>query len=338
MKVTKDMIDPQLLRMGKLMDLMMRPNSLTEEKVRKQAENPPVMMTLVEKMLPAPKGLQTEERWIPRDDGSQMRIVVRKPLEPKEGVPGILHLHGGGYFAGNPDIDMHGARYIEISDCVIVSPAYRRSVEAPYPAALEDCYTALLWLKDNAAELGVRDDQLIATGESAGGGLTAATTLYARDKGEVNIAFQMPLFPMIDDRNNSESAKDNDAPIWNEHTNELGWRLYLGDLSGSGDIPPYAAPARATNHAGLPPTYTYVGAIDPFCSETVDYIEKLKSAAVSAEVDVYEGAYHGFDLVKKADVTKRAHENLYAWFETAVQEYTAPQRETENEATSLEEA
>ena len=331
MKVTKDMIDPQLRMMGKLMDLIMRPNSQTEERIRKQAENPPFFMTLIEKMLPAPKGVETEDRWIPREDGSQMRVLIRKPLEPKEGVPGMLHIHGGGYHSGNPDIDMHGARYIEVSDCVIVSPAYRRSVEAPYPAALEDCYTALLWLKENAAELGVRDDQIIVTGESAGGGLTAATTLYARDKGEVNIAFQMPLFPMIDDRNNSESAKDNDGPIWNAHTNELGWKLYLGDLWGRDDVPGYAAPARATDYSGLPPTYTYVGAIDPFATETVEYVESLKAAGVEAELDVYEGAYHAFDLVKRAKVTKRAHERLYQWFETAIQAYTAPQHRTEAE-------
>lgn len=332
MRVTRDMIDPQLRTMGKMMDLLMRPNSQTEQRVRKLAENPPLYMKLLEKMLPGPKGLQIEERHIPRDDGTQMRVLVRKPLEPREGVPGILHIHGGGYHSGNPDVDMHGTRYIEISDCVIVSPAYRRSVQAPYPAALEDCYTALLWLKENAAELGVRDDQIIVTGESAGGGLTAALTLYARDKGEVNIAFQMPLFPMIDDRNNSESAMNNDAPIWNAHTNEIGWKLYLGELWGKSDVPGYAAPARATDYSGLPPTYTYVGAIDPFATETVEYVEKLKSAGVTADVDVYEGAYHGFDLVKKADVTKRAHDKLYSWFESAVQQHTAPQRQTEGEA------
>lgn len=334
MKVTRDMVDPQLRTMGKVMDLMMRPNSQTEESVRKQALNPPFYMTLIEKMLPKPKGVQVEERFIPREDGSQLRVLIRRPLEPKQGVPGILHIHGGGYHSGTPETEFHGAHYIKRSDCVMVSPAYRRSVEAPYPAALEDCFTALLWLKNNAAELGVRDDQIIVTGESAGGGLTAALTLYARDKGEVNIAFQMPLFPMIDDRNDSESAKDNDAHIWNAHTNEIGWKLYLGDLWGTDDIPAYAAPARATDYSGLPPTYTYVGAIDPFATETIEYVQNLQAAGVDAELDVYEGAYHGFDLVKRADVTKRAHEKLYSWFESAVQQYTAPQRQAEGESAS----
>lgn len=321
MKVTRDMIDPQLRLAGAFFKLL---GSSTVEKVRKQAENPPLIMKFFDKLMPTPKGIQIDERWIPRDDGSQLRILIMKPLEPKKDVLGLLEIHGGGYFMGTPDVGF-AQQYIEVSDCVVVSPDYRLSVEAPYPAALEDCYTALLWLKENADSLGVREDQIAVTGGSAGGGLTAALTMYARDKGEVNIAFQMPLFPMIDDRNNTESAKDNDAPLWNAVSNETGWTLYLGDLYGTDDIPPYAAPARATDYSGLPPTYTYVGAIDPFCSETITYAENLKAAGVPAEFDVYEGAYHGFDIVKKADVTKRAHQRLLEWFQEAVQEYRAPQ-------------
>ena len=325
MRVTIDMIDPQLRLMGGVLEFMLGKRMRTVEGVRKTAEKPGLVMWLARNLSPKPKGYQVEERWIPRPEGPDMRILIRKPLEPKEGVPGILHIHGGGYHMGEPEGDMHSAGYIALSDGVIVSPAYRLSVEEPYPAALEDCYTALVWLRDNAPMLGVRDDQLIVTGESAGGGLTAATTLYARDKGDVNIAFQMPLFPMIDDRNNSFSAKDNDAPLWNATTNEVGWKLYLGDLWGTDEIPAYAAPARATDYSGLPPTYTYVGAVDPFCSETEEYIANLQAAGVDAELDVYAGCYHGFDAVKKADVTKQAHQTLFSWFESALGRYTAPQ-------------
>ena len=325
MKVTRKMIDPQLRFMGMVLDLLIRPGSFTEEKLRRRAVKPSLLNKVGGWLVPAPEGIQVEKRLIPRGDGTQLEIHIKRPLTPRENVPGILHLHGGGYFGGSPNEDLHGSRYVEMSNCVIVSPDYRRSVEAPYPAALEDCYTALLWLKDNAAELGVRDDQLIVTGESAGGGLTAATTLYARDKGEVNIAFQMPLVPMIDDRNNSESAMDNNAPIFNQHSSEIAWKLYLGDLWGTEDVPYHAAPARATDYSGLPPTYTYVGAIDPFCSETIEYVENLKQAGVAAEIDVYEGAYHGFEAVKNSDVAKKARERLYEWFMKALKEYTAPQ-------------
>ena len=226
---------------------------------------------------------------------------------------------------GDADMGFSFQPYIEASDCVIVSPEYRLSVEAPYPAALEDCYTALLWMKDNAGSLGIRDDQIAVAGESAGGGLTAATTLYARDKGEVNVAFQMPLYPMIDDRNNTDSAKDNDAPLWDSVTNEVGWKIYLGDLWGTDKVPAYAAPARATDYSGLPPTYTYVGSVEPFHDETVTYVENLKAAGVPAEIDVYDGAWHGFTLVKKADLSKTANQRHIEWFKKAVSEYFAPQ-------------
>ena len=325
MRVTNKMIDPQLRFTGRMFKLMLGKKFESVEGVRKRAENPGLLDKLISRMVPKPRGFHVEERWIPRPDGEDMRILVRKPLHPQTNVAGILHIHGGGYHMGEPELDMHSAKYIELGNCVIVSPEYRLSVEAPYPAALEDCYTALLWLKESATSLGVRDDQIAVTGESAGGGLTAATTLYARDKAEVNVAFQMPLFPMIDDRNNSHSAKDNNAPGWNAAANEVGWKLYLGELWGTDRVPAYAAPARATDYAGLPPTYTYVGTLDPFCSETEDYIANLQASGVPAELDVYEGAYHGFDVAKRADVTKQAHKNLYKWFQEALQQHTAPQ-------------
>src|SRR5690606_30824760 len=131
-------------------------------------------------------------------------------------VPGVLWIHGGGYAQGVPEMshDMY-RQLIGTRDCVIVAPDYRLSIDAPYPAALEDCYEVLLWMKDHAQELGIRSDQLMVGGESAGGGLTAALAMYARDRGEVNLAFQMPLYPMIDDRMVTESAGDNNAYVWN---------------------------------------------------------------------------------------------------------------------------
>ncbi len=152
---------------------------------------------------------------------------------------------------------------------VVVSPYYTLSVDKPYPAALDDCYVSLLWLKDNGERYGVRSDQIFIGGDSAGGGLTAALSLYARDKGEVNIAFQMPLYPMLDDRT-TVSSSDNMAPVWNEKSNENGWELYLGGLYGMADVPAYAAPARATDYSGLPPTCSFVGSVEPFLDETND--------------------------------------------------------------------
>lgn len=149
------------------------------------------------------------------------------------------------------------------------------SIDAPYPAALYDCYDALLWMKQKSTELKIRSNQIAVGGESAGGGLAAALTLYARDKKEVNIAFQIPLYPMIDDRNKTASALDNNAPIWNSRTNGWAWKLYLGDYYGK-DVPSYAAAARATDYSGLPPTITFVGELEPFRDEVITYVNHFK--------------------------------------------------------------
>lgn len=274
------------------------------------------------------KTMQFESKWISRKDGSKMRICIFKPLRPKENVPGILWLHGGGYAIGMPEQAQYMAKkFIEVSSCVVVAPEYTLSVEAPYPAALEDSYEALLWMKNHDKELGIRADQLMVGGDSAGGGLTAATTLYARDKGEVAVAFQMPLYPMLDDRMTSESAKDNNAPVWDSKSNFAAWRLYLGNLFGTLNVPCYAAPARAEDYSKLPPTATFVGELEPFRDETIQYVENLKKAGVAVHFEIYKGCYHAFEqMCPKAKISQKAISFLVDSFTYAVDHYFAMQK------------
>ena len=145
----------------------------------------------------------------------------------------------------------------------------------------------------------MREDQLLVMGMSAGGGLTAAVSLMARDRGDVRIAHQLPLYPMIDHRMVTESSRDNDAPVWGSRHNRIAWDLYLGGLAG-GDVPKYASPALETDCAGLPPTTTFVGDLDPFLDETVAYVESLRAAGVPVELRRYPGCYHGFDRSARA--------------------------------------
>lgn len=177
---------------------------------------------------------------------------------------------------------------------VVISPEYRLAGRAPYPAALDDCYKALLFLKNNAAELGCNEDQIMVGGESAGGGLTAALCIYARDKKEVKIAFQMPLYPMLDDRD-TESSKDNHGISWNTKRNHAAWKKYLSNVTG--DIPSYAVPARETDYSNLPPAYTFVGNKEAFYIETLEYVDNLNKAGVKAKVDVYPSGFHAFDML-----------------------------------------
>ena len=188
-------------------------------------------------------------------------------------------------------------------------------MEKPVACTMEDA----MKIKAMADEY---DGRIMVGGESAGGGLTAALCMYARDKSSVNIAYQMPLYPMLDDRD-TESSRDNHAPIWNTKRNHAAWKLYLKGLT---DIPPYAAPARQTDYTDLPPTYTFVGDIEPFYCETLTYIENLKAAGVEASVDVYPNWFHAYDMFFpfKA-VAKQAIAKFEKQFCYAAEHYFAPQ-------------
>ncbi len=275
--------------------------------------------------------IRYEQIWISRDGSqpvdSKLRLCVYRPPEPVVNAPGILWMHGGGYGLGIPEVDEGTFRdFIEQSGCVIVSPDYCLSVDNPYPAALEDCYAALLWLRDHASSLGVCKDQLMVGGNSAGGGLAAALTIYARDKGEVSIAFQMPIYPMLDDRMMTKSSRDNDAPVWNTRSNETGWKLYLGSLYGTEEVTAYAAPARLNDFRDLPPAFTFVGSIEPFCDETVDYMERLKAAGVPVTYKVFDGCYHAFDIIsKQSSPAIEAKTWMMESFRYAVENYFAEQ-------------
>lgn len=261
-----------------------------------------------------------ESRKIP-STGRDIEVLILRPLKnarPKEKTPGILWIHGGGYRTGMAKmIYMSRAmNLVKKYGAVVITPDYRLSVEAPYPAALEDCYATLKYLKDHTEEWGINSSQLMVGGESAGGGLTAALCMYARDKGEVNIAYQMPLYPMIDNED-TESSKDNHTPIWNTRKNHSAWKLYLRGLEGK-KVPAYAAPARQSDYSNLPPAYTFVGDIEPFYCEALSYIDNLQKAGVEAKVDVYPGCFHAFDMmmpfskVSKVAIAEFERQYLYA--------------------------
>ena len=146
----------------------------------------------------------------------------------------------------------------------------------------------------------------------------------ARDLGEVNIAFQMPLYPMLDDRETA-SSRDNHAPVWNTRTNRFAWKHYLRDLGGT-TPPSYAAPARETNYARLPPAYTYVGTAEPFYCETLEYVANLKRAGIEASVDLYPHWFHAYDMLlpftRKSREAVQRFEERYLY---ATEHYFAPQ-------------
>ena len=248
----------------------------------------------------------------------KQKLIVLSPKYHTEPLPGILWIHGGGYMLGMASM-VHVSRGKELAKkygAVVISPAYRLAWQAPYPAALEDCYDALLYMWNHADDLGIDRNRIIVGGESAGGGLAAALCMYARDQGVVKIAMQIPLYPMLDCFD-TESSKDNHGRVWNTRKNHLGWKYYLGKLSGQTEIPVYASAARETDYHGLPKCYTFVCEGEPFYQETLDYIQHLKDAGVMAEVDVYPGNIHAFDMLCPwLPTSKQARETLCRTYQT----------------------
>ena len=274
-----------------------------------------------------PDHVKTEYIRIPVQ-GKQLRVLVCRPIERKGKAPGVLWLHGGGYMTGMPEM-VYMSRAIDlVTACgaVVISPAYTLSYKAPYPKALNECHEVLLYMKEQADILGIRSDQIMVGGESAGGGLCAALCMLAKDCQSVNIAFQMPLYPMLDCMDTA-SSKDNHEKIWNTHRNHMAWSIYLRSLKKETDIPCYASPARRENYEGLPPCYTFVGDIEPFYEEALTYICNLRNAGVPAFVDVYKDFYHAYDMMHpETEEVKQARKRFISAFRQACQTYCAPQK------------
>ncbi|MBQ9948836.1 MAG: alpha/beta hydrolase [Oscillospiraceae bacterium] len=321
MKITPEMIRPELRLMGGVIRKVM---PVFDEKGLRSANK---MHRLFSEGRSFSLKVNCEQVWLDRPDGSKLRVCVYTGKKKTGSCVGLLWMHGGGYGLGLPEQDIRFIEnFIAAADCVVVAPDYRKSVDAPYPAALEDCYQALLWMRDNCGRYNIRSNQLFVGGDSAGGGLAAAVSLYARDRGEVSIAFQMPLYPMIDDRMITESSQDNDAPVWNSKSNLLSWKLYLGELYGSDSVPIYAAPARADDLSDLPPTLTFVGGLEPFRDETIEFVRKLRASGVRVAFRLYKGCYHAFDIMRpNSKVGKSATGFLLKGFRYAVRNFTREQ-------------
>jgi acetyl esterase/lipase len=253
--------------------------------------------------------VSTEDRRVPGPAGApDVMVRMYRPTDPTGELPGLYWIHGGGMILGNVDQDDLACKaYAEQLGCVVVSVEYRLAPEHPHPAPVEDCYAGLKWMGEHTRELGLEPTRIALAGASAGGGLAAATALVARDRGGPALACQVLIYPMLDDRNTTPSSHEfAGIPGWGREANISGWTALLGDRVGTADVSPYAAPARATDLANLPPALLQVGELEVFRDESIDYALRLLQAGVPTELHVYPGAYHGCDVfVPNASVSRR---------------------------------
>jgi acetyl esterase/lipase len=218
----------------------------------------------------------------------------------------VFEIHGGGFLMGS--IEMMDA-WCQVAAAtlavVVVSVEYRLAPEHPFPAGIEDCYAALCWTAQHAAEIGVDAARIAIAGQSAGGGLAAGTALLARDRGFPALRFQLLEIPELDDRLDTPSMLAfTDTPLWNRPNAVWSWKHYLG-ANHAGEVSSYAAPARAEDLTGLPPAYVSTMEFDPLRDEGILYALRLLQAGVPVELHNFPGTFHGSGMIASADVSQR---------------------------------
>lgn len=241
---------------------------------------------LIRKKLPSNGAIETI------NENVSVRIFRPKTLETP--VPALLWLHGGGYVMGHAGLsDGFCSRITDELGIITISVEYRLAPEHPFPAGLEDAYSALIWL----SKLQEVDSRQIAIGgESGGGGLAASLALLARNRGEITPIFQLLAYPMIDNQTGTRTDVDpHSLRLVSVDAARHAWRLYLKNVSDN-KIPPLAVPARYKDLSNLPPAWIGVGTNDLFHDENVVYAQRLREAGIPCTLYVAPGAYHAFDL------------------------------------------
>src|SRR6201994_3586370 len=213
--------------------------------------------------VPPNPNVTSEDRSVPGPDGApDIKVRIYRPVDATGTLPGIYYIHGGGMILGDLDgEDAVAASICEHADTVVVSVEYRLGPQHPSPAP--------------------------------GGAPTTPIPIPARDRGGPAIRFQMPIYPMIDDRNETPSSHEiTDVGLWDRAGNVEAWKWYLGD----GKADQYAAPARAEDLAALPPTFIDVGTVDLFRDEDIAFAQRLMQAGVPTELHVNPGSYHAAEV------------------------------------------
>jgi len=290
----RDRLDPELV--GPLDGIMEATGGFSLKDIPATRAMVAGMLEAMAAEAPPFPGVTTEDTQA-HANGHAVDVRIYKPGSLGADAPALLWMHPGGYVIGSIGLDDLLCRQIAKDvGCVVVSVEYRLAPEHPYPAALDDCYTALQWLNADSARLGIDSQRIAVGGSSAGGGLAAALALRARDAGVAQPCFQLLIYPAINDANVEQaSASVPENLFWSRENSLIGWRAYLEGRQGGRDVPAYAAAIRAQDLSGLPPAHIAVGALDMFVRDCTDYANALIGAGVATSLSVYPGAFHAFD-------------------------------------------
>ncbi|MDR1077152.1 MAG: alpha/beta hydrolase [Propionibacteriaceae bacterium] len=244
---------------------------------------------------PPPDSVKATVLWLPGPDGAPPVMVKVHRTESDRPRPGLLFIHGGGWSTGGadwPESDAECGWLAHEADLVVISVEYRLAPEHPYPAGLLDCYAALQQVVANADLLGLDPTRLAIGGGSAGGNLSAAVALKARDEAGPALQLQLLEAPALDLTLGSASVHQWDAefPAVAQLAATLGPR-YLTSPEQAHD--PYVSPLLADDLSSLPPAVILACEIDPVRDDAIRYAERLQAAGVPATCQVFEGLLHG---------------------------------------------
>ncbi len=262
---------------------------------RRATLNP--MLAAINDLEPAPDDVTSTDHHLTTDDGAELLLRWYTKVGEQPGSA-VVYFHGGGMILGSVAMwDGPVSRIVSRSGVPFLSVEYRLAPEHPYPTGVEDAHAALTWLHQHADELGLVRSRIAVMGNSAGGGLAAAVSILARDRGGPAIARQLLIFPMLDDRTTVTDEHIAPYAAWTYDDNITAWRAILGERAGASDVPAYAAPARVTDTSGLPPAYIETGQLDIFRDEGLRYATRLSVGGVPVEAHLYPGAPHEFDVI-----------------------------------------
>ncbi len=289
--------DPELAAALKAINQVMPPGLTPEQTV--PARQSPAMQMMADTDVTMDGAFDTEDRTVPGPEGaSDISLLICRPTAPAADRlrPVIYFTHGGGMVVGRNrvgvELPLAWAREL---GAIVVSVEYRLAPEHPYPAPVEDVYAGLLWTVEHAEELGGDPERIVTAGTSAGGALTAALGLLLRDRKGPWPVGQMLLCAMLDDHNDTPSTHQMAGlGVFDRTFNETGWTALLGERRGGPDVSPYAAPARAEDLAGLPPTFMDVGSADTLRDEVVTFASRIWQSGGAAELHVWPGGFHSF--------------------------------------------
>ncbi len=229
---------------------------------------------------------------VPGPAGAIPARLYRFSQEPAASV--LVYFHGGGWVIGDLDIYDGLCRSLaNAAGCAVFSVGYRLAPENKFPAAVEDCYAALVWIRAEAARLGLDSNRIAVGGDSAGGNLAAVISQAARDRGGPAIAFQLLVYPVTDASLDFASAKDSDKDaLLTSSDMRWFWTQYLRDSSDGAS--PLASPLRAAHLEGLPAALVVTAEFDPLLDEGEAYAARLREAGVPVTLTRYDGMPHGF--------------------------------------------